>query len=168
MNLGPRKRLSQVLIVGALVLVGAILVGLSMGNHVLSQVAGREPVVPTPVPIPTSKPDQAGSGSLWKRIQIMAVATDPAFPDPRVTPEPEVRPTAKPTPKRTPTPAPTRNPESTYTSPPMPFPLVSHTPEGQQPDPEATGAGGVEARHTPPAPTARPATPIPFPSYVSP
>jgi len=160
MDLGPRKRLSQVLIVGALVLLGAILVGLGMGNHVLSQVAGREPVVPTPVAIPTPKPgDQAGSGSLWKRIQVMAVATDPAFPDPRITPEPEVVRTAKPTPTLAPTPGPTRNPDRTYTSPPMPFPLVSHTPERPLPDPEAT-AGAIEAR--------RPATPIPFPSYVSP
>jgi hypothetical protein len=152
MDLGPRKRLSQVLIVGAVVLLVAILVGLGMGNHVLSQVAGREPVVPTPVPIPTAKPgERSSTGSLWKRIQIMAVATDPAFPDPRVTPEPEYRATAKPTPKRTPSPGPTRNPE--YTSPPMPFPLVSHGPESPMPDPEATGAVG-EVRRTPrPAPS---------------
>jgi len=171
MDFGPRKRLSQVLIAGALVLVLAILVGLSMGNHVLSQVAGREPVAPTPVPIPTSKPgDVAGSGSLWKRIQVMAVATDPAFPDPRVTPEPEAAPTPRPTPRRTPDPRPTRDPDNTYTSPPMPFPLVKHTPVAPGADPEAT-AGAPESRRTPPARPAasgRPVTPMPLPSYVSP
>jgi hypothetical protein len=48
-----------------------------------------------------------------------------------VTPEPEVKATPKrtPTPKPTPSPTPSPAPNSGYTSPPLPIPLVSHTPE---------------------------------------
>jgi len=129
--MGRRAALSQVLVVGALLLLVAIGVGIGMGNRVLGLVGGRQPVVPTPVAVPTASPGGSANWSAWKRTSVMAVATDPGFPDPRVTAEPEV----KPTPKRTPTPkppataTPLRQPNSEYTSPPLPVPLVSHTPE---------------------------------------
>ncbi len=137
--MGPRAALSQVLIAGAFVLLVAIGVGIAMGNHVLGQVAGREPVLPTAVPIAT--PSGAGPNSAaWKRISVMSVATDPGFPDPRITPEPEVKRTPKPTPKPTPTPypveylngetpspAPTRPAESPPPAVPEPTPPAEHT-----------------------------------------
>lgn len=129
--MGRRGALSQVLVVGALLLLVAIGVGIGMGNHVLGQVGGRHPVVPTPVAIATASPGGSANWSAWKRTSVMAVATDPGFPDPRVTAEPEVKATPKPTPAPKPTAnsTPSRQPNSGYTSPPLPLPIVSHTPE---------------------------------------
>ena len=83
----------------------------------------------------------------WARI--VSVATDPAFPDPRVTrpptpPPPPVTPTPLPTPTpRRATPIPVQPPpQSVYTSPPLPIPLVSHEP----------GAVETESPTVPPAP----------------
>jgi len=142
-----RAALSQLLIIGGLLLLVAIGFGIGMGNRVLSQVAGRDPVVPTPVPIPTPTAGDPSVGRTWKKTSAIAVATDPAFPDPRVTPEPEAAPTPKQTstPKPTPSPAVKKQPEHrAYTSPPMPLPLVSHTPEGAQADPEPTRLPGPQ------------------------
>jgi hypothetical protein len=89
--------------------------------------------VPTAVPISTASSGNAGSWNAWKRTSVMSVATDPGFPDPRVTAEPEVKATPKhtPTPKPSPTPTAARE-NGNYTSPPLPIPLVSHTPEGPE------------------------------------
>ena len=77
----------------------------------------------TPLPADTAGPGEAISRN-WKRLQVVSVATDPAFPDPRVTPPP----TPSPRPTPSPTPVPTINPVELYTSPPLPVPLVSHDP----------------------------------------
>jgi hypothetical protein len=147
--MGPRAALSEVLIVGALLLLVAIGFGIGMGNRVLGQVAGREPVVPTPVPIPTASPGDQGNWAGWKHISVMAVATDPAFPDPRIAPEPEVRSSPKPPPRPKPTASPTPF-HQPYTSPPLPLPLVSHTPEGPGGESEPTRPPGRGP--TPPIP----------------
>ncbi len=71
----------------------------------------------------------------------MSVATDPAFPDPRVTPPP--RPTQPPytPPPYHPTPIPEvtlsrcRRSAGIYTSPPLPIPLVSHEPGATETEP---------------------------------
>ena len=70
----------------------------------------------------------------WKRLQVVAVATDPAFPDPRVTRTPSPRPAATPPPApRTALPAPTV--KSVYTPPPLPIPIVSHDPNEVETEP---------------------------------
>jgi hypothetical protein len=103
---GPRSELSTILIIGAAVLLLAIAVGNNMGNHVLGQIPARVPAIaatPLATPPPLALTENASS-LVWKRRQVLSVATDPGFPDPRVTPEPP--PTPKPTPKRSPSPSP--------------------------------------------------------------
>jgi hypothetical protein len=84
--MGPRVSLSLLLIIGAVVLLVAIAVGNRMGNHVLVQVAKRTETAPTPLftPVVESKNRRVSLG--WQRTQLVSVATDPAFPDPRVVP----------------------------------------------------------------------------------
>jgi hypothetical protein len=127
------------LIAGSIVLLASIVIGNGMGTRVLSAVVPQgEDLVPSPVASTTASPGQGGLEELqWKRQQIVSVATDPAFPDPRVTPPPTYVPTAPPTPRRTPTPKPTASggdQNSHYTSPPLPIPIVSHEP-GEESDP---------------------------------
>lgn len=166
--MGPRAGLSSVLILGAIVLLVAIAIGNGMGNRVLGQVAGRaSDVATTPLPLTTASPDAAGNPKSfsWKRRQVLSVATDPAFPDPRITPEPTpeptVRPTARPTPRPTPTaastlPRPTSSPRrSTYTSPPMLYPMGSHAP-AQEPSPVGSGLASPSPVATRSLPSARP------------
>ena len=136
--MGPRAGLSSVLIVGAIVLLISIIVGNSMGNRVLGQVANREgDFAPSPVATPTADPaDNASAQLSWKRRQVLSVATDPGFPDPRITPEPVFAPPPRPRPKATPTPTPEPSElfdetSEPYTSPPLPIPIVSHDPNEQ-------------------------------------
>jgi hypothetical protein len=115
-----------------IVLLAAIAVGQQIGSHTIFAVMQKRPTLPgdeiTPVPDPTASDELLSKN--WKRLQVVSVATDPAFPDPRVTPPPPPTPrpvpTAPPTPKPRPTPSP---PPDIYTSPPLPFPLVSHDPD---------------------------------------
>ncbi|BDE05381.1 hypothetical protein WPS_06570 [Vulcanimicrobium alpinum] len=136
-RLGP----SGLLIAGALVLVVSILIGQKLGDRVLLQTERRIPVAGAGItPVPEASPEDRTFFRNWKRLQVVAVATDPAFPDPRVTPPP----TPTPAPVRirhpvrlTPRPFPTIT--SIYTSPPLPIPLVSHDPnETEPPIPEAS------------------------------
>ncbi len=127
----------------AIVLVVSIALGLRLGDRVLGGQFGRKPPIAGVIPTPSPEPaDTALSEGYWKHVKIVTVATDPAFPDPRVTPEPE--PTRRPTPKPTPTPTPrppsappSESPDPTYTSPPLPLPVVSHEPESPSPSPSA-------------------------------
>jgi hypothetical protein len=84
--MGPRVSLSVLLFVCGVVLLVAIALGNRMGNHVLVQVAKRTEEVPTPLftPVVGLKDLRVSLG--WKRTQLVSVATDPAFPDPRVAP----------------------------------------------------------------------------------
>jgi hypothetical protein len=101
-----RSFLSGSLVLGALVLLVAILIGNRLGDKVLTQVAERtQPIATLPTPYPQLSVTLAPT--TWKAAQVVSVATDPHFPDPRVTPPP---PTPTPTPKRTPTPRPTTQP----------------------------------------------------------
>jgi len=151
--MGRKQGLSTVLVLGAIVLLVAILVGNNMGNRVLGQIATRGGGgVSTPIPLAsTPPPDSAANRALWKRRQVLSVATDPAFPDPRITPEPEVTATPRPrrvesdpavrrTPraaaKRTDAPAVEATPDTTYTAPPVP--LVSPTRAEETIAPDAT------------------------------
>ncbi|HEY4441853.1 MAG TPA: hypothetical protein VGN14_15435, partial [Candidatus Elarobacter sp.] len=77
---------SALLVAGAIVLVVSILIGQKLGDRVLLQTAQKAPIVGagiTPVPAPAES-DRIFLKN-WKRLQVVAVATDPAFPDPRVT-----------------------------------------------------------------------------------
>lgn len=84
--MGPRVNLSVLLILSGAVLLAAIALGNRMGNRVLLQVTERTEVEPSPqaTPVAEVKDRQVTLG--WKRAKLVSVATDPAFPDPRVTP----------------------------------------------------------------------------------
>ncbi|MBD5604215.1 MAG: hypothetical protein IAI48_03880 [Candidatus Eremiobacteraeota bacterium] len=156
--MGPRAGLSTILILGSIVLLFAIVFGQSMGNRVLSQIASRpSEISATPVPSPSASADDERTTPLWKRHQVISVATDPAFPDPRITPEPTPPPTPTPTPRPTamPTDMPLPSDEPRYTSPPLPIPLVSAAPDESPPADEPASPAPS------PTPTARGAKPRP-------
>ncbi|HEY5350597.1 MAG TPA: hypothetical protein VIJ64_12715 [Candidatus Lustribacter sp.] len=121
----------------AVVLLAAVVVGQQIGEHTIFGATQRRVEIPgqnvTPVPEDTPGPNEAISRN-WKRLQVVSVATDPAFPDPRVTPPPTPTPTPPPRPTPSPTPLPTLSPVEIYTSPPLPIPLASHEP-GEFPEP---------------------------------
>jgi outer membrane biosynthesis protein TonB len=115
---------SAFLLLCAVTLIAAIFVGKQMGDRVIHQVTQTAVVVPM-VATPTAGPTASDAGPIrnWKRRQVVTVATDPGFPDPRVTPPPPT-PTPKPKPTRTPTPEPTPTP----TPPPPPTETATSTP----------------------------------------
>jgi hypothetical protein len=122
-----------VLVAMACVLLAAIAVGQRLGENTLFSATQRRLDVPdatiTPVP-DTTATDEPSLSKNWKRLQVVSVATDPAFPDPRVTPPPTPTPRpAPPTPRPTPSPKPTPPPDDLYTSPPLALPLASHEPD---------------------------------------
>ena len=174
--MGRRRGLSTTLILGAIVLLIAIAVGNSMGNRVLGQVASRIPAfstTPLPITTPSGAPLEGSvNGIRWKRRQVISVATDPAFPDPRITPEP-TPPPPTPTPLRAeplspqvpysgrrhneyvPTPVETAEPvpteirrHPTYTSPPLLIPMPRRGAD------ETATAAPDEPPSAAPAPTA--------------
>jgi hypothetical protein len=110
------------------VLLVAIVAGQQIGEHTIFGATERRVEIPeqtvTPVAGDTGGPDEAISRN-WQRLQVVSVATDPAFPDPRVSPTPSPSPRPSPSPK----PRPARTPVPAYTSPPLPIPLVSHEPD---------------------------------------
>jgi hypothetical protein len=115
------------LILGAVVLIASIFVGEKLGDRVLLQTDTRVPIAGLGItPVPIAQPSEHADAADWKRLQIVAVATDPGFPDPRVTRPPLPRVTPSPTPTARPTATPRAN--ANYTPPPLPLPLVSHTP----------------------------------------
>ncbi len=137
--MGPRAGLSTVLLLASVTLLVAIWVGNGMGSRVLGQITSRPDLTITPMPLPSPTAADAASAVGWKRTQVMSVATDPGFPDPRVTPEPPVVATPRRTPTPKPSPSPSPRSEVPYTSPPLPLPLASHEPdETSSPDAEAT------------------------------
>ena len=142
--MGPRANLAATLLIAGVTLLVAIAIGNAMGSRVLGLATERGPAIgATPVATPLAE-DSSGDTEGWKHEQIVSVATDPGFPDPRVTPEPPPPPpppprAATPLPRPSPSPTPTvsgSNPP--YTSPPLPIPLVSHTfePSAQPGGPE--------------------------------
>jgi hypothetical protein len=123
-----RPGLSALLVGGAFVLVISILIGQKLGDRVLLQTERRVLIGGSGVtPIPGAQASGRDELKNWKRLQVISVATDPAFPDPRVTrpPAPPPAPYTPPPHRTTPKPAPAN---SLYTSPPLPIPLVSHDP----------------------------------------
>jgi hypothetical protein len=136
-----RPGFSVVLILGAVVLLVAILVGQKVGDRVLLQTERRVPMAGANLtPVPETNPTPEPPIKNWRRQQVVSVATDPAFPDPRVTrpSTPRPTPTAAPTPQPTPTPE-LHTPSGTYTSPPLPLPLVTHLPGEVETEPPSSG-----------------------------
>jgi hypothetical protein len=114
-----RPQLSLMLVVGGITLLIAIFIGEKMGERVLSRSTETAILVPEVLqstsPLPTASADEAGPIRDWRKLQVVTVATDPGFPDPRVTPTPTPKPKPTPTPSPTPTPYvfPTASPEPT-------------------------------------------------------
>lgn len=109
-----RPGTSIFLLLCGVTLLASIFVGERMGERVLKKTTETAVVVPeiaTPVPAPSVM--DSGPIRDWRRLRVVTVATDPGFPDPRVTKPPT--PTPKPT--RTPTPIPTETPFVFPTSP---------------------------------------------------
>jgi hypothetical protein len=131
-----RPRTALTLVGMGIVLIAAVAVGQQIGEHTIFGATERRVQIPeaviTPVPEDTAGPNEEISRN-WKRLQVVSVATDPAFPDPRITPTPT--PTPKPTPSPKPTVVPTINPTELYTSPPLPIPLITQDP-GPTPTPD--------------------------------
>jgi fused signal recognition particle receptor len=134
-----RPGTSVLLVAGAIVLLVSIMIGQKLGDRVLLQTERRVPIGEALVtPVPEVQPTNQGPLRNWKRDQVVSVATDPAFPDPRVTRPPTPTPAPRPKPKPTPTPQPepTIEPESApYTSPPLPLPIASHAPDEIETEP---------------------------------
>ncbi len=144
----------MLLVAGAVVLLASIVVGQKLGDKILLQTPRRPVLVGSGItPVPEADPSDRGELKNWKRLQVVSVATDPAFPDPRVTRPPAPPPpvyTPPPVQRRvTPIPVPTVNvaPHGIYTSPPLPIPLVSHDPNEV---PTESPAGPTQPPITPP------------------
>ena len=152
----------MLLVAGAVVLLVSILIGQKLGDRVLLQTERRIPIAGGAItPVPQAEPSANAALRNWKRLQVVSVATDPAFPDPRVTrpptptPAPAVatpqpRPTAIPE-AATPTPPP---PDSTYTSPPLPIPILTHAPGETETEPPTLSP--QERSNVPPSVSATP------------
>ena len=121
-----RPRTSMALVGMGIVLLAAVVVGQQIGEHTIFGATDRRVEIPeqtvTPVPGDTPGSDEAISRN-WKRLQVVSLATDPAFPDPRVTPPPTPTPKPSPSPKR----VPATNPGELYTAPPLQAPGQSAT-----------------------------------------
>ena len=157
----PSRRtfLSLSLILGGIVLLAAIAVGNDMGDRVIGQLTQSRPLVSKPLATPVAQATDADElEHNWKKVQVVTVATDPAFPDPRVTPTPP--PPPPPTPKPKPTPKPTPSPTEE--------PIPTEPPPTEPPD-MTTSPGGPES--APPPPPTAPPTPggsTRLPSYAVP
>ncbi len=155
----------MLLVAGAIVLLVSILIGQKLGDRVLLQTERRSPLAGGAItPVPQTEPTAEAALRNWKRLQVVSVATDPGFPDPRVTrpptPTPAPQAAAPPRPRVTPIPepvdTPTPPPASTYTSPPLPLPLATHEPGETETEPptlspqeRANVAPSVNATATP-------------------
>jgi hypothetical protein len=159
-----RPATSLVLIGGAIILLIAIAIGQRLGDSVLRQVTEQRSTeataILTPVP-PAPQPTEMGPVRNWKHEQVVSVATDPAFPDPRATPKPTPRPAPTPVPT---VPPPTLPPsenlppaKAEYTSPPLPLPIASHLPE--ELDTEPPDANGYPQGIPPVTPEPTPSPP---------
>jgi hypothetical protein len=127
-----RPRTALTLVGMGVVLLAAVVVGQQIGEHTIFGATERRVEIPqiaiTPVPEDTGSNEAISRN--WKRLQVVSVATDPAFPDPRVTAPPP--PTPRPTPTSKPTAAPSSNPAELYTSPAVFAPSAPASPEAPQ------------------------------------
>jgi hypothetical protein len=149
--LDPTRRfLTVILALGIVALLLGISLGERAGDRVIGQVTEKRldsiaPVTVTPAPAQQSAQPY---GPDWKRTQVMAAATDPDFPDPRVppaapatpTPTPKFRPTLAPTAIVSPTPTPNMNLPIWRRNAPLPTPTPTPVPgPSLQPNGEPVG-----------------------------
>jgi hypothetical protein len=129
-----RPQTSIFLLLCGVTLLVSIFVGERMGERVLKKTTETAVLVPE-VTTPQAAPTVMESGPIrdWRKLRVVTVATDPGFPDPRVTKPPT--PTPKPT--RTPTPVPTETPFIVPTTP-VPGESPSATPGAPVPAPTIT------------------------------
>lgn len=146
-----KKRLSVILLTGAALLIVAIFVGKAMGDRVMTRVTeqGQTGVGNTLLLSPAPAASEGSPyGPNWKRTQVLAAATDPGFPDPRVPPA--ALPSPEPTPKATPKPKPTAQPtpvvNPTFTV--EPAPTATPSPNGS-PSPGASPGVSPSAQGSP-------------------
>lgn len=157
----------MVLALGIVVLAVAIAMGERMGDRVLGAATEKRltnisPVTITPAPNPTTAP----FGPDWKRSQVLAAASDPGFPDPRVPPVPIptrppapspgpdqqlATPRAHTTPRPTPSPTPNLNLPIWRRARPLPVPTAGETapPGAVTPAPAAGGTPRPDASPQP-------------------
>lgn len=135
-----RPGTSLFLFICGIALLASIFIGERMGAHALRRTTETAAVVPEETPTPQATQTQSGPIINWRNLQVVTVATDPGFPDPRVTKPPTPTPTPKPSPKPTPPPP----------SPP-PAPLLGSTPT-PSPSPSGSATTGIPpyAYPTPP------------------
>jgi hypothetical protein len=85
------------------VLLLSIVVGQQIGERTIFGATERRVEIPeqtvTPIAEDSTGPHEAVARS-WQRLQVVAVATDPGFPDPRVRPPASPSPSPKPSPVR--------------------------------------------------------------------
>lgn len=150
-----KRFMTVVLALGIIVLVVGIALGERAGDRVIGQVTEKRlesiaPVTVTPAP---AKKSANPYGPDWKRTDVMAAASDPGFPDPRVPPV--LPPTPTPVPKYTlppATPAPTATP-----TPNMNLPIWRRAAPLPTATPESSGSPGPVPSGSPSAaPTATP------------
>lgn len=152
-----KRFMTVVLVLGIIVLVAGIALGERAGDRVIGQVTEKRlesiaPVTVTPAPVKKSANQY---GPYWKRTDVMAAASDPGFPDPRVPPV--LPPTPTPVPKYTPppaTPAPTATP-----TPNMNLPIWRRAAPLPTATPVSSGSPGPALSGSPSAPPT--ATPQP-------
>jgi hypothetical protein len=113
-----KRFVTLILAAGVLVLIAAIALGEHMGDRAIFEAtdAGSNAPLVTPLPEPTST---GAYGPDWKKTQVLAAASDPRFPDPRIPP--------KPLPTLPPPPSPKPSPTSSWTPNPN-IPIWDQTP----------------------------------------
>ena len=132
-----RPRTSVFLIICGLTLLASIFVGEKMGEHVLGKSTDTAVLVPEiQTPVPSVTASQSGPIVDWRREHVVTVATDPGFPDPRLT--------------RPPTPTPKPTPSPTPAAVPTPFLFATATPQLPAPSPSTTTSLPPYAIPTPP------------------
>jgi len=125
-----RAQWARNLLLAGIVLLASIEAGRMLGYRILAKAVEQSPVLPavryTPRPETSLPPIHVRS---WKSDQIVRVAPDPHFPDPRITPS---------TPPPPPTPRPTRPPARTAPPATLPPPPPTAAPEGEIAPPAVT------------------------------
>ncbi len=166
--MGPRAGLSTILILGSVVLLFAIVVGQSMGNRVLTQIASRPgDISATPIPTPSSSAgDDFGAGApLWKRSASRPIPASPirasrrspqSHPPRRPRPSPRRR--RRTTPRRTIGRHTPRRRSRSRSSRPVPTSRrrpTARRPPRPRPQPAAVPWRAAHTRRSPAAPTQR-------------
>ncbi len=155
--MGRRAELSSLLVIGGIVLLISIAVGIGMGDRVLGQIGLHQPVQPTPVPPATAAPEDRGDTAGLETRCGHGGRDRPGLPRPAghagaraagdAAAASDLRADAYPA-----TDAQLAL-HLAYTSPPLPLPLVTHTPVAPSPRPD------IEA--TPRSYSTLPPVPIP-------